>query len=314
MADNVVGQRTQEIVEVAPEDVFIPSGRVDLAPGAAPGTEEEVEVAQEVVREITLEPEEYSQSDYTSIPSYTITKRSLIVDIETTGVQPYESRIIAIGFLDPSQENPEVSIFVEEDEETLVQKFVDFWEGSTYTDFVGYNAPFDYRFLFAACARYRISAPRLFDASVYDLQDVYDKVRPGQVFGRNKSGTLDDWSQYLLGFGKDTSAAEVIQAWKDGKIDIVVQHVQTDVIIEYALFLLDKLAKGQLNVVATAIQGSGTTFSSQSPAVAMEDGAVDTPVKVYCSICAQEHMQTAKGKEFKCTVCGGTSASTYMPR
>lgn len=301
-----VSSTEPEITQVqAPRsEFFVPTGPAAPAPPAEPASPGEAGEPRQVVVERSLEPTFIPQDDFEPLPTFRIPKRSLVVDIETTGVLPFQSRIIAISYLDPSDPAGEIKVIVDPDERQLVQSFVDVFEAQGYEELIGYNAPFDYRFLFAAATRYRIQAPVLFAADVYDLQDVYDKVRPGQVFGRNRSGSLEDWSIYLLGFGKPSTAEEVLSAWEEGNIDLVVDHVTNDVLVTYFLWLLDQHVKGNLTPAQSTELEALQSLRQESPTELRRSTGEVAPVRVQCTSCLAEAEAPETGETFKCSVCG----------
>lgn len=171
-------------------------------------------------------------------------KRRLFVDIESTGLMPFDSQIMTIGVFDPSTMTEPQSFF-SFDERELVESFLAFFRSGAYEVFVAYNAPFDYRFLFAKAMKYRLDASALFAADVEDLQDRMQKVKPGRVFGLNRPGTLGEWQEYFFGVTRTLDVATRLKLWEARDVEPILADNRVDVQMVYLLWLLFFTAAGE---------------------------------------------------------------------
>ena len=169
------------------------------------------------------------------VPSYTeIPAKPLIVDVETTGAMPFNSRIICIGVLDPKQPNKPI-VFFDMDEEKVVKDFVDYFRSGMYNMIIGYNLNFDLRFIFAKCLRYRIKFPELTTSDWLDLMIIMRQVKQRGVISYNKPGTLGEWSEYLFGIVKKYKAKDVVDLWKKKAYEEIIKHNREDLDILFKL-------------------------------------------------------------------------------
>lgn len=222
--------------------------RVEKAP---PGAEPFIPEADKKAVEFILEPEEPEVKEYIPfvpqrrpwrpIEFVLPEKKSLVIDIETTGIQPWKSRLICISLMDPGDPDQEIITIYEEEEERTVATFIAVLEQNGIEELIGYNLLFDYRFIYAKCLRYRIAAPILGEQKLYDVQEVMEKGRKGFVYGRNKSGRLEDWTQYLFGESKLMTPQEILQAWSEGRIEDIITYNRDDVRKTYKLWALTQL-------------------------------------------------------------------------
>lgn len=207
-----------------------------------PGEKRIVAVLQPVEEEEVYVPEASPMTSL-SYPAI-VEKRSVVMDIETTGVLPWESRIVCIGALDTSkvlkEEDivPNMIIFTAETEEATVRAFIDWFTAQKFTEIIGYNLSFDTRFIFAKCMRFRIPCGAFVDASLYDLCQVMKQVKQEFVFGFNKPGDLAAWSEYLLGEQKFLDYEGILKAWKNKRVDLILAHNRQDIVITYKLWAL----------------------------------------------------------------------------
>jgi len=168
-------------------------------------------------------------------------RRSLIIDIETTGILPWESRLICISLMDPADPDLEVITIYDEEEEKTVRIFIEVLQQNGIEELIGYNLLFDYRFIFAKCLRYRIAAPILDEQKLYDIMEIMEKGRRGFVYGRNKPGRLEDWTKFLFGESKLMTNREMLQAWGEGRVDDIIKYNRDDVRKTYKLWALAQL-------------------------------------------------------------------------
>ncbi len=227
-----------------PGDIFIPSSNREIV--------------------VVLEPEPIES--FQNLPRFTVPKKSLVIDIETTGTDPTETRLMVIGYLDPAPENPETVVILEATEEKTLRAFMDFYEAEGYSEIIGYNVDFDFRYLFTLLQKYRIQAPNYMKSDLYDMLQVQKTGQPRFVSTLNKPNKLEDWGEHLLGLEKDGTNKEVQEAWEKGNFEIVIAHNQTDLIITYGLWVLDQFARANIQVVLPPQEQRTISFEQNSPA------------------------------------------------
>ena len=173
-------------------------------------------------------------------------ERPLIFDVETTGIMPFDSRIICITVVDPMMPD-EIITFVDENEEVMIKDFINYLNTHDHTQLVGYNVSFDYRFIFAKCMAYRIKCEKLVGMNLYDLMQVMKQVKTEYVFTLNKPGTLDQWTEYFFGEKEPLSTEEQLKAWKEGRISDIVESSRKGVELTLLLWALIEYVEGRLH-------------------------------------------------------------------
>jgi len=177
------------------------------------------------------------------IPKLMPEAKPLVINIETTGIYPFNSRITNIGCLDPSDPDNPV-FFFDVDEEKMLKEFLSWFESRGYNQLVGYNVSFDYRFLFAKCLRYRIQVPVWPSLDLLDLAQIMQQVKQAFVFGYNKPGTLDAWTEYLFGIRPPMTQKEAMEAFEKKKYDLVRGYNEYKVVAAYSLYTLILYVEG----------------------------------------------------------------------
>lgn len=160
-----------------------------------------------------------------------------VVDIETTGINPWDSRIVCIGAVDPAEPD-DIKVFFDLDEAKVLRDFIDWFNSKAFNQIVGYNVGFDLRFIFAKCMQYRIQCGQFANADLFDIMQVMQQVKQKFVYGRQKPGRLDVWAQLLLGEKKLGTGEDVLKWFEKKKYSKIIKYSKKDVEIELKLYAL----------------------------------------------------------------------------
>jgi len=222
-------------------------------------------------------------------------EKELVINIETTDVDPWNGRIVSIAYVDTSQAQPEAVVMFDEDEEALVNDFLDWFDTQDFTRLVGFKISFDHRFLFSRALYYRRKAPKWANIAQRDIKQILDQVQEGFVYFPSKTGTLDDWGKYLLGYGKLAEQEEFLKRFLAKDYDFVVEFSRRQVVLTNDLYALIRYV---LNETDWAVSYLGTEQGSES--VLTESGEVISIPQKQCPVCYAYNPQTAA----TCQICG----------
>jgi len=157
--------------------------------------------------------------------------RELTFDIETTDLNPRQGKVICIGVqVSPNRHH----VFQDEDEEEMLRRFFLYATRLRPKRVIGYNTGFDIRFLFARAIYHGVCGNGFFRQTRTDLQSIMKSV--GHRFSRNKAGSLEDWSQFLLSEQKTLQQENVPELYERGEISKITEYVSKDVEITYKLW------------------------------------------------------------------------------
>ena len=159
-------------------------------------------------------------------------KKICVLDIETEALEPTEGRIFCIGALDVDTEH--IQVFYGEDEELMLNHFLQYFEEENFREIVGFNVHFDLRYIFAKCLKYEIPANRFFFANVVDIMKILKSVRNGYTL--NKPGTLNEWARGVLGKEKIKLNSSIQDLYNQGKIRDIVAYNKEDLRLTYRLW------------------------------------------------------------------------------
>lgn len=173
-----------------------------------------------------------------------IEQHSCILDIETTGLDPWDSKMICIGALDvatvASLEDiaKNTIVFASDDESQMIDNFIDWFKRNEFTQIIGYNLSFDHRFIFAKCLKFMVPCSQFRYADMYDIMQVMQQVKREFVYGFNKAGSMSLWTEYLFGRTKTMTIEDMLKAYKEGRIQDIVEYNKDDVRSTYDLWAL----------------------------------------------------------------------------
>ena len=226
------------------------------------------------------------------------TERELLINLETTDLLPFKGRIYSIAFLDLSDPTAEIKIAVSNDEDVLVNGFLDFFESENYTKLVGYNVAFDYRFIFAKMMKYRRPSKAWKDVELRDVMQIMQQVKEAFVFGYNKPGKLDEWGKELLGKGKYGAQDLMLKKYISGDFDYCRAFQNRQIELTKGLYDLARycLSEGFISSPAPVPEAS-------SPEI--EVSSAETPGiqgQKICSVCKAYNPLSAT----TCEICGAS--------
>jgi len=252
----------------------------------------------------TLTPPHISK--YEPLPKYEAPKKELIINVESTGAKPWESRIICIGVLDPNELEPQTINFIQEKEEDTLNEFLEWFSTTEYSVLVGYNVAFDYRYLYALMQRYRKSMPRWKEMELYDLMQQQKQVKTEYVFGYNPPGKLEEWATYLLGSQPYAQQEQVYKWWKEKNIEEIVNFNSDKLTKAYFLWVLDKLVSGTIPGTEVIARPSASETQTLPETQTSTQPEASKTIKVQCPNCLQEQEMLKTAKTTTCFVCGST--------
>jgi DNA polymerase elongation subunit (family B) len=224
-------------------------------------------------------------------------KKACILNIETTGVSPTNSVVFCIGIMDLRKPGQAPEMFINEDEETLVRNFIDWFEEQDFEEIWGYNINFDYRFLFSRIMRYRLTAPRFMALKQHDIMDLMKKGTEDYVPTLNKPGTLNEWSIFLLGEDAPAEQTKVFEWWEEGNFEEIINYNMFKIEATYDLFLLWLKATGQIEKLPTELEAAGS-----------EEVTGETKL-VRCPECLQVQEIPKSATTYICRICGAKNTA-----
>ena len=170
-------------------------------------------------------------------------KRTICYDIETSGLLPFEHRILCISIID--NETSEVKSFCRDDEEQLLKDF--FKEVDNVEKFIGYNnQSFDAPFILQRCLFYGIKLTPEFININKQIDLRKHSLGFFLSYNRFAKGTLSEWGKKFA-MPIETPGGDIMpQLYLQGKWNEIENHCIED--IKLTKRLLDRcISCGVLN-------------------------------------------------------------------
>ena len=181
-------------------------------------------------------------------------EKELLVNIETTGVKPWESRIYSIAVQDLSMPGSEPIVLINNSEENLIRDFLEIFNSINPEKLVGFKLIFDYRFIFTKMMNYRIQNKAFKDIALKDIKQIMDQVKEEFVYFPSKIGTLDDWGKMLLGKGKYGAQELMLRKYLAGDFDYVKQFQLRQLDLTKGLYDLSRFASSEALLPTPALE------------------------------------------------------------
>lgn len=167
----------------------------------------------------------------------------IILDIETTGLNPLDSRIVAIGIA----KLPTKMILFNEDEKAMIQEFLSFLHENVVL--VGYNINnFDIPFITARTLKHGLYEEIAIIREVYrvDLKALVSRY----LLTNQKCIRLKKICQFLdIEVNDDINGSDIPGLWEQGNHQAIIDHCMSDLEITKKLFFkLEALALHNLKV------------------------------------------------------------------
>lgn len=234
--------------------------------------------------------------------------RPLIVDIETTGANPWDSRLICIGYKDPYLPTEKPTVIFDESEERMLLDFLAFFTQGGYNQIIAYNTAFDFRYIFAKCLYHRISCREWCDADLVDIMQILGQVKEAFVYGNQRTGRLEDWTIFLFGLEKPLDFEELLAAYDAKEYGLIIEYNEFDVEVEFIIWSLIELVKGQSFTgtsfaipLASVPVSSGLSMSNISPTEPSDHAQT---WNARCPNCYSVYERPISEREYTCPIDG----------
>lgn len=283
----------------------------EAASGETYATPAEVYTAQAgyygEARNIAIEPEYFGAAGPEAaryMPSVSAVKAkptveglgtTVVYDSETTGLTPWDSRLVMGTFWHMAYPKADMVTFADMDEELLVMEIADYLNTVLPETIVAFNIPFDVQFLASRLIKYQIGCAGLYNAKFYDVQDWCKKGSVKYGGQAQKSGTLEDWALYLFGEAKPFSIEECFEAYDAG--DIVPFYIRNrwDVAMEGDMYRLIKYVENQ-----SAYEEEPYEIATVPTTGKQRFGTAEA----MCANCKQRNIYDYAVEDNRCFICG----------
>ncbi len=156
----------------------------------------------------------------------------VVVDVETTGLNPMNDRIVAIGIAGKDGN----IIIMKEDEKAMLEEFWDLLASKKADVLIGFNFDFDWQFLKLRSLKHRVKIRHYKKYKErYDLRQILNPDR------YQKGTKLSDYLHFLgIPNGDEYDGSMVPEFWEKGEYEKISEHLLKDIKSEYELYKVMK--------------------------------------------------------------------------
>jgi hypothetical protein len=220
------------------------------------------------------------------------TQSIFALDIEATGIEPFNSRIIVIGVKDLRDPNSPIIQFHSINEEELMKEFVKWFKTALPEGIVGWGLGYDTRHIFFKLCFYRLELKEWESLKIFDLMDLFRKGTEANIFTLQKADSLDNVSTSLLGRKKLLSNNEFLNALRRKDFDLILRYNANDVEIISSLWQLVQFVFGRIPAVVGLMSHHASGHVESKPMIEQQ-----------CKECLSK-FTVEPGKEFEvCPIC-----------
>ncbi len=288
-SDNTLTVQLEEEVPEAQYDVY--GNRISSTSYASTG---ELSIQSNVIP--STQVNYVSPTVKLTTPSVALDKKIIAYDTETTGVNPWDYRLLVCSFWDLSKPISEMVTFSGWDEQKLTQSIADYLNSEKPDSLVQYNNGFDERALLTRFMLYQIKVSGWNSIYQEDVMDILKKGTTKNITSSQAVGTEEQWFQYFFGQSKPYTIEECFEGVRNGDLTRLILRNRTCVESEGSIYLLFR--------TVTDIESSGLVVAAPT-AVNVEESQVQGICMIKCPTCNAENAVPCNSKNNQCAICLG---------
>lgn len=205
------------MVEILPTDENTINVELEALPVSQPGSAVEPYVASyKAPVNISL-----SSGNVTpAIPkvAYTLGKTVLSIDAETTGLNPWDYKLIVMSVWDLNEPKNTIKTFSGWDEEVLCKGLFAYIESKKPDVLLAFNAKFEQRCFTTRAMLYHLRAPWIWSCEWHDMMTMLEGGWKNGLSGTMPAGSEEDWLTFFFGESKPYSIDECFEGVRNGSL------------------------------------------------------------------------------------------------
>ena len=169
------------------------------------------------------------KSDTPSIPkvAYTIGKKVLSLDVETTGLNPWEYKLIVCSVWDLDEPKGQMKTFSGWDEEPLVKEMFDYIASKNPEVILAFNAKFECRCFITRAMLYHIRAPWIWTVEWHDMMAMLEGGWKNGLTGTMPSGSEENWLKFFFNESKPYTIDQCFEGVRNGSLEEMILRNRT---------------------------------------------------------------------------------------
>jgi len=231
-----------------------------------------------------------------SIPkaAYSIGKKVLSLDVETTGLNPWEYKMIVCSVWDLDEPKGDMRTFAGWDEETLTREMFEYIAAKEPNVILAFNAKFECRCFVTRAMLYHIQAPWIWSVEWHDMMIMLEGGWKNGLTGTMPAGSEENWLKFFFNEVKPFSIEECFQGIREGRLDEMIIRNRTCV-----------QGQGDMYQLFMYCQSSGETkIAEEKPSAArISELEEEGTVLEKCEVCSAVNEVVDPSKPGQCWRC-----------
>ena len=169
------------------------------------------------------------KSETPSIPkvSYTIGKKVLSLDVETTGLNPWEYKTIVCSVWDLDEPKGQMKTFADWDEEKLITELFDYISSKNPEVILAFNAKFECRCFITRAMLYHIRAPWIWTVEWHDMMTMLEGGWKNGLSGTMPAGSEENWLKFFFNETKPYTIDQCFEGIRNGSLEEMIMRNRT---------------------------------------------------------------------------------------
>ena len=224
----------------------------------------------------------------------TLGKKVISLDVETTGLNPWEYQILVCSCWDLDVPKADMVTFAGWYEEELCVALFQWIEEQQPDVILAFNAKFECRAFITRAMLYHINAPWIWTSEWHDLLDILNGGWKNGLTGTQPSGSEEQWLKFFFGETKPYTIDECFEAVREGRLTEFIIRNRTCVQGQGDMYQL---------LQHVAAPGSHYIAEEKPSSARIEEWQSEGNVLVECEICGAINEQLRGLSDRACWRC-----------
>lgn len=244
-----------------------------------------------------IKPFEWTSEYKTSKPDVAITDKKVICfDVEATGTDPWDYKLLVCSFWDLSKPISEMVTFAGWDEQKLTQDIADYLNAEQPDEMVCYNNGYDQRALLSRFMLYKTPVPGWNKIKQIDVMEILKRGTTQSIYSSQAAGAEEEWLYFFFGEKKPYNIDECFEGVRQYDLTRFILRNRTCVESEGCIYKLFRM-----------VTDEGTSaFEAEKPTVPLVEEAAQAGLcLVKCPACNAVNQVRCGASDETCWRCLG---------
>ena len=158
---------------------------------------------------------------------YSAKQKVLSLDVETTGLNPWEYKMIVCSVWDLDEPKGAMKTFAGWDEEKLTTELFAYIAEKKPEVILAFNAKFECRCFVTRAMQFHLKAPWIWSVEWHDMLTMLEGGWKNGLSGTMPSGTEENWLDYFFGEKKPYNMDECFEGVREGSLERMIIRNRT---------------------------------------------------------------------------------------